>query len=190
MVGQVFEYTHILNSFCKNNLTHSTCSCLSEEIEFKNTFCQPGNPNCTTNDLFAAYIPVTCFGKNCSIEGYRFKRMIDQKCTITLCKQIINIIGTDIVNKTDSTLWCGNKNIKTDGTLPDPNSGQKTPADANKTDKSNANAMHESSISYWVFIIIGLCVLALLVALPLAIITYKRSKNTNADLMDHRVQSY
>ncbi|NBQ43224.1 MAG: hypothetical protein EBU23_12205, partial [Mycobacteriaceae bacterium] len=64
------------------------CVCLVEENCLKETFCTPGSTdtNCTTNDAFQEFIPVTCFGKNCSIEGYRWARMQNQRCNITLCQ--------------------------------------------------------------------------------------------------------
>lgn len=47
------------------------CVCLVEENCLRETFCSPGstNPNCANASGFQEFIPVTCFGKNCSVEG-------------------------------------------------------------------------------------------------------------------------
>lgn len=138
------------------------CVCLVEENCLRSTFCTPGQPNCTTNDAFEEFIPVTCFGKNCSIEGYRWGRMQNQRCNITLCQQIIRLVGSDIVVRGGSTMWCGNQAVPVTSVTPTPSA----------VPPSHGSA-HPLSTSMWAAI--GVSVFVLAVVVPLAIVIYVRS---------------
>jgi hypothetical protein len=150
---------------------YTACVCLVEENCLRDTFCEPGNtnPSCVQNDAFEEFIPVTCFGKNCSIEGYRWARMQNQKCTITLCQQIINLVGDNIVVKGGSTIWCGNRNISL--------SPSATPTPAPSPDKGG------DTLPAWAWILIGVAVFLLCVAVPIAVLVYRQAnKNRVKDL--------
>ncbi len=137
------------------------CVCLVEENCFKEVFCEPGNsnPSCANDDAFQEFIPVTCFGKNCSAEGYRFGRMVDQRCSITLCQQIINLVGSQITVRGGATIWCGNRAIPLTSTSP--------PA---PTVRSSGTELPE-----WAWALIGVAAFFLFIAVPLAVIVYRRA---------------
>lgn len=139
------------------------CVCLVEENCLKSTFCTPGSTdtNCQTNDAFEEFIPVTCFGKNCSLEGYRWGRMQNQRCNITLCQQIIRLVGNEIVVRGGSTMWCGNQTIPVTSVSP---TVTQTPP--------SAGGVH---LSTWAWLAIGVGLFALAVVLPLAVILWRRS---------------
>lgn len=143
------------------------CVCLVEENCLKETFCTPGStdPNCVTNSAFENFIPVTCFGKNCSIEGYRWGRMQNQLCNITLCQQIIRLVGNDIVVKGGSTMWCGNQAVNLSTT---PSVGPNPDADS--------SGLH---LPTWAWILIGIGVFVIAIVIPLAVIIWKRSYTAN-----------
>jgi hypothetical protein len=136
------------------------CVCLIEENCLRDTYCEPGNTSsyCASNDAFNAFIPVTCFGKNCSIEGYRFGRMQNQKCSVTICRQVINLVGEDIVFTGGSTLWCGNKSIPLATPTPSP-----TPPSTSSSGLS---------IPFFAWVIIAVSVFVLCIAVPIAVIVY------------------
>jgi hypothetical protein len=104
-------YTCSQNPQAGNNLQLPECSCLTDETEINEAFCQPGNTvkECQEAGAFQGFIPVTCFGKNCSEQGYRFGRMLNQQCNVTLCQQVIDVIGSDISLNAVSLLYCGTK---------------------------------------------------------------------------------
>lgn len=140
-----------------------SCVCLVEENCLREVYCEPGNtdPRCFNDDAFAQFIPVTCFGKLCSQEGYRFQRMQNQRCTVTLCQQIINIIGEDIVVRGGATIFCGNRNFPVTSVTPTPTP---TPQPTTGVD-----------LPSWAWVLIGLGAIVLFVAIPVAVIVYKRS---------------
>lgn len=151
------------------------CYCLTNENCLKQTFCEPGstNPSCATLEGFQEFIPVTCFGKQCSIYGYRWARMQDQRCTITLCQQIISLTGSDIVVRGGSTIWCGNKEVSI---TPTPTI---TPTPSNTSEST--------SLPMWAWVLIGVGIFILCVAIPLAVLVYrqaaqKRIKDTQATI--------
>ena len=138
------------------------CACLVEENCLRDTFCEDSTtPNCVNNDAFQEFIPVTCFGKNCSLFGYRWRRMQNQRCTITLCQQIISLVGQDIFVDTNSTIWCGNSKLTISASptiTPTPN-----------THTNNV------VLPMWVWILIGIAVFIVAVVTPLSVIIYRRS---------------
>jgi len=138
------------------------CVCLVEENCLRATLCEPGSSlaSCSTDDAFAEFAPVTCLGRNCSVEGYRWSRMQSQRCSETLCQQIINAVGTNIVLKGGSTIWCGNQSLLVASVTPTP-SPTKKGVDAVPT---------------WAWIIIGVAVFVLCVAIPIAVIVYLRNR--------------
>ena len=138
------------------------CVCLVEQNCLRQVFCEPGNtnPGCVNDDAFEEFIPVTCFGRNCSQEGYRFGRMQDQRCNITLCQQIIRLVGNDIVVKGGSTIWCGNQSIPVGSVTPSP------------SDVEPGGV----TLPVYAWVLIGVTVFILFVTIPLAIIVYRRDK--------------
>ena len=70
----------------QGNIALPECACLADEAEIQRTYCQPGNSliECEKQNALQQYMPVTCFGRNCGSTGYQFKRMQNQKCTVTL----------------------------------------------------------------------------------------------------------
>lgn len=153
----------------------SECVCLVEENCLKETFCTPDStdPNCDSTDAFQEFIPVTCFGKNCSIEGYRWARMQNQRCNITLCQQIIRLVGDDIVVKGGSTMWCGNQTIPV-----------VTPTvSASATPSGSGNPV----LPTYAWVLIGVAVLIVAVVIPLSVVLYKRSYAATSGLSKARL---
>lgn len=142
----------------------SPCVCLVEENCNREVFCEPGNtnPNCTNNDAFQEFLPITCFGKQCSEKGYRWRRMISQRCTETLCQQIVNIVGQNILVRGSSTIWCGNKSIP----IPTPSASVSPSA----TDGG------EVVLPIYAWILIGVAIFLLFITVPLAVIIYRRNR--------------
>lgn len=142
------------------------CVCLVEENCLRETFCTPGStdPNCVS-DFFSSFIPVTCLGRNCSIEGYRWNRMQNQRCNITLCQQIIRLVGNEIVIKGGSSLYCGNFSIPLTSVTPSTPPEPPGPS---------------FSLPTYAWILIGIGVFILCVIVPLAVILYKRSYATKS----------
>ncbi len=106
------ECDALMEGYCVgSHLDAPECSCLADEVVIANTFCQPGNtdPKCQDAGQFREYIPVLCFGKSCSFQGYRFRRMQDAKCNITMCQQLISELGTDLFADAELSLHCGSK---------------------------------------------------------------------------------
>jgi uncharacterized Zn-binding protein involved in type VI secretion len=151
------------------------CVCLVEENCFKSTYCTPDNPSCTTNNAFEQFIPVTCLGKNCSIEGYRWGRMLNQRCNITLCQQIINIVGDEIVIKGGSTMWCGNQTIALVSPTPTTTS---TPSKKKKID-----------LPTWAWLLIGIGIFVLAIIVPLAAVLYARSTKSPKPLPANSIKT-
>lgn len=152
---------------------YTACACLVEENCLRDTFCGPGStrPECAdqTNASLNQFVPVTCFGKYCSSDGYKWARMQQQRCSITLCQQIVNLVGDDIIVKGGSTLWCGNRSVDVEPT-PTP-----TPT-VSPTDNSEIN------LPTWAWILIGLGALLFCVAIPLAIMVYWKNPNSSTTL--------
>lgn len=141
------------------------CVCLVEENCNREIFCEPGNtnPNCENEDTLQEFLPVTCFGKLCSEQGYRFARMINQRCTETLCQQIVRIVGQNIVVRGGSTIWCGNR------TIPVPTTTV-TPTVTNPPDSGDV------VLPVYAWILIGIAIFLLFVTVPLAVVIYRRRK--------------
>jgi hypothetical protein len=74
------------------------CSCLLEE---QGLVCQ--GDGCDKE----AILPVTCFGGNCNAQGYRFGRMKNQRCSVTLCQQVVNLVGDSISVNSEMQMHCG-----------------------------------------------------------------------------------
>lgn len=151
--------------YCGAHPEDSACACLNDEHTLRETFCEPGNTSahCQTVQGLEAYLPVTCFGRNCSLEGYRFGRMLNQACTVTLCEQMINITGDDILVQGGATLWCGNKPLRAQPTPSAP------PPDDDDTDSG-------SQTKNWLLLALGLTFLVLFLATPAAILTWRRTR--------------
>ncbi len=80
------------------NSTLPECSCLLEETDL---VCQ--GPDCEDE----AVLPVTCFGGRCAVDGYIFGRMRNQKCGLTLCQQVVDIVGDAVAVNSNMQMNCG-----------------------------------------------------------------------------------
>ena len=80
------------------NIDLPECSCLREEGDL---VCQ--GPGCEKE----AVLPVTCFGGSCNAQGYRFGRMVNQKCSVTMCQQVVDLVGDSIAVNSEMTMHCG-----------------------------------------------------------------------------------
>ena len=156
------------------NMNLKECSCLSDEKKLREDFCTPGNnmPECAQQNAFQEFIPVTCFGKNCGSSGYKFNRMNNQKCNVTLCQQVIDIIGDSLTINTSSIIYCGSKNYEAKPTpTPTP-----TPVSEDK------NIYLEGW--EWGLIILG--VFLVFVIIPLSVMVFYRS--IKEDLEDKKLK--
>lgn len=165
-----------MNDWCQSHTSSQECACLQDEKDLKLTFCPEGNTadQCLNDLNFNTFIPVTCFGKNCSSHGYRFGRMRNQNCNIKLCQQIIDISNESNTTVGGSSLYCGNTKLSD------------TPKDGDNADGSGDNNEGYTSkntyllnipVYLWVIIAIGLLTLCLVV--PLSVIVFKhRLKKT------------
>jgi hypothetical protein len=154
-------YTCRQNKQAGNNFVLPECSCLQDEKTINAAFCQPGNTaqECQEAGAFQEFIPVTCFGKNCTLQGYRFSRMLHQRCNVTLCQQVIDVIGTNLSVDTNAILYCG--------TRPEPTI---TPV------PHVATQTEPQTIPGWGWLLIVSGILVFLVLLPLAIYIHRRSE--------------
>ena len=80
------------------NINLAECSCLLEE---KQLVCE--GEGCEKE----AILPVTCFGSSCNAQGYRFGRMKNQQCSITMCQQVVNLVGDSIAVNSEMKMHCG-----------------------------------------------------------------------------------
>lgn len=158
---------------CTRNSTNPNCrycACLKEECENKFTFCTPDatTDNCTDDDSLAEFIPVTCFGKECSQGGsYRFSRMLNRPCNIQLCKQVIDITGDKITSSGGSELFCGN--------VPQKLKAQTTPAVITPAEKPKENKGGFLGLSHTTLLIVGMALVVLIVMVTTAIILLRPS---------------
>lgn len=143
--------------------TNTECVCLVEQNCLRDTFCEPGstNPNCTgSTDAFALFVPVTCFGKQCSVSGYRWSYMNQQRCTVTLCEQIISLVGESIVRKGGSTLFCGNYSIPIPTT----------------TATAAPVPVSSQGLELWMWVLIGIGIFVVAIVGPLSYLIYRQAK--------------
>ncbi len=152
---------NFMNTYCKQNPDVDECACLKDEANLRNLYCGPGNtnPGCDSNAWTSA-APVTCLGKNCSYGGYRWARMLNQKCNVTLCQQLVSLIGDDLVIQGSSELWCGNRALSIDV----------SPTPSVPTDEDESSA----SLPTWLWFTIVMTIFFLLVIFPVAVILLKR----------------
>ena len=158
------ECDAFMDGFCASSPDHPDCVCKADEEEIKNTFCGPNSddPACASADDFASFIPVTCLGRRCAGGGYRWKRMMGQRCNVTLCQQILDLHGNDIVVNGGQTLWCGNKPLAT------PDVVSSVVANPRQVDSQSVN------VPEWAWILVGFGMLVAFVAVPLAIVVWRR----------------
>lgn len=138
------------------------CVCLIENNCIRDSFCEPGNTNpaCQgTAQSFALFIPVQCFGKQCSESGYRWNYM-SQQCNLTLCQQIISLIGNDVTVTGSSTLYCGQETVPL--------------TSVTTTPVPLTSAVVQEPISSLLWLVIAVVGFVLAVTVPLAIIVYYR----------------
>lgn len=156
-----------------SNFTLPACACLKDEQDLQHNFCQPNNTSsqCDSQGSFKEFIPVTCFGKNCSLTGYRFHRMQNQQCKMTLCEQTINLIGDSIVIDTESTIYCGTKVV----------------SDVSPTVTAIVINSGSGTLETYEWALIVLFTIVLFVLLPLSIILFRRSyQNDFQDTIDKK----
>jgi len=152
------------------NIDLPACSCIKDEETIKKTYCDASSSITSPEDLCddpsttTEYLPVTCFGKNCSSEGYRFQRMRNQKCTVTLCEQLVDVVGTEISVKADLNLYCG---TEPDSIVTSDNTSDNT------SDDTSTNTTENPEFAIW--IIAGIALIVFGLVLPLAYVTYKRT---------------
>jgi hypothetical protein len=157
------ECDNVMSSWCNHpeNATKIECNCLVDEANLQATYCLPGNTSSLCADqTLSSMMPVTCFGKKCSQGGYRWARMLNQRCNITVCQQVISIVGDDIVVKGGSELWCGNRALA-------PNDVSPTPAD----DPPDTDTI---PIPQWLWLVIIMAVFLVIVVIPVAVIIFRR----------------
>lgn len=70
------------------------CGCLKDEEKLDEIY-----PN--------QVLPVRCMGANCASGGYVFDRMVNQKCDLTICREIVNQVGTNLSEDTSAIIFCG-----------------------------------------------------------------------------------
>jgi len=140
------------------------CACIVDEAKLRREFCEPGSTAtvCADNTSLASALPVTCFGKNCSNGGYRWQRMLRQKCTITLCEQVVNLLGDDIVIKGGSKLYCGNREIDV------------APVSVSPTDSTSGTAATPITIPEWLWLIIAMAIFLVIIVVPISVIILRR----------------
>lgn len=162
-------YTCRLNQQAGDNLLLPECGCVKDEMEIRDTFCHPGDTSqqCQDAGKFQQFVPVICFGKNCGFQGYRFGRMLSQKCNVTLCQQLINILGQNNAVDVQSVLYCGTK-------PPDP-----TPIDSNTVSDPGVNTS-QTDLN-WLYLTIG--IVGYVVLIPLSVLLFYRSmQNEKLDI--------
>jgi hypothetical protein len=160
------ECDSFMTSFCNSQPSHAACVCLAEELALQTTFCTADSKlaACSNVNQLAAFLPVTCFGHKCSSSGYRFERMRNQRCNITLCRQTLTALGESVVIDGSSTLWCGNRpfSLKPNEPPTTPPSVSIPPADG-------------FSLPSWAMIVIGFAVFIVFVVTPLFVIMVRRA---------------
>lgn len=162
------ECDAFMNSYCLRNIDDSSnkqaradCACLIDEKTLRDTYCEPGNTSdlCANRETLPSALPVTCFGKNCSNGGYRWRRMMNQKCSITLCEQVITLLGDDIVIKGGSKLYCGNREIDVQTVTPT---------------EAAAAAKPPTSIPQWLWLVVAMSIFLVVIVIPIAVIILRR----------------
>jgi hypothetical protein len=170
------------------NLNDITCSCLKEEEENLSKFCQPGSSLSITEPCInyqkttdnnpppLQTVPVSCFGKQCSEGGYHFGRMDDQRCGVTLCHQIFDVVGENVRINFDNSIYCGTQPTTTPT---DPLTIYNT---KESVDSSTAKA--PTTIQTWEWALIAVAVLLTFVVIPLSIVVFRRaSKHEKQDAL-------
>lgn len=149
------------------------CACVLEQRCQENIY----------GDATAAKMPVICTGKNCSLEGYKFQEMVQQPCNLTLCRQIIETDGKNIVNTGTQTLYCGTQSHQLVSNKDEETNEvksvniQETAAPASDTTANKpVHVNADQSVPTYLWIIIGFIVLMLIVLVPGIVILSKRQK--------------
>ena len=159
------ECDRYMYTYCEgDNLLRTECACLRDELKLEHTYCHAGSNTaiCESSNLIQQVMPVTCFGETCSSQGYRFARMRDQKCSITLCQQVVNIIGENLVVESEANLYCGTKSANEMTATP--------PASS-----SNPNDDNDNTTPTWMLVLIVVGVFILFILFPLSFVIFRRS---------------
>ena len=194
---QSIECDTFMKSYCNPLLPKLTCSLSSndaivkdgipEDLKDRQAPCaclleQKCQEKIYGNET-AAKMPVICTGKNCSLEGYKFKEMVQQPCNLTLCRQIIETDGKNIVNTGSQTLYCGtqshrlisNKDKETNEVKNVQIEQTAAPTQNTQSDKpSHINA--DRSFPTYLWMLIGFILLMLIVLVPGIVLLSKRQK--------------
>jgi hypothetical protein len=166
----------VMSGYCSgtipgtNNLrldTDLACVCLKEEAALAKKFCtkkyKPTPTGCRSDeDNLDVIIPVTCFGKQCSSVGYRWGRMLNQQCNITLCEQILSLFGDNLITQGESVIYCGN----TPKVIPTPN--------VSPTVSVSAQTTPASSLPVGAWVIFGMIFFMLFIIIPYVYLVYRR----------------
>ena len=173
-----FECATVQSDADTQNINLPVCACLKDEQDLKERYCQPDSTvkSCSKDQDFQQFLPVTCFGQNCSATGYRFQRMQDQQCSVTLCQQIIQLLGDNIVSDISSSIFCGNKEFA-------------TTVSPSITPTSTSIIIQEDSIGEWIYILVGFAGFVIIVLIPLTIIIYRNSsqQSEKQDLLEQEL---
>jgi hypothetical protein len=173
------ECDHFMTSWCESEQggvrVGEECACLRNEAQLRQQFCLPIPADLaqkywyreyplvgcgTTTSTPRAVIPVTCMGRECSSgRGYRWSRMQNQRCDMTLCLQNTTIQGTSIDVTSKQDLWCG--------TQPIPSAGTPTPFLQNPIPSLAPKTTHPLALPLPVWVALGCVVLLLCIMAPL-----------------------
>jgi hypothetical protein len=94
--------------------------------------------------------------------------MLNKRCNVTLCQQIIRLVGNQIVVSGGSTIWCGNQSVPVTSVTPTP-----IPTIGPEKEK----------LALWEWVAIGVAIFLVAVVMPIAAILYTRSyKKKSADI--------
>ena len=110
-------------------------------------------------------------GQQCSAGGYRWGRMLDQKCNVTLCQQVLDVVGDNITLSGKSELWCGNKPIDVTSRNNNNNTATPTPTPETTAEESSKILGLDQMIF---FIIVGVAAVVLFILVPM---TYLNIRN-------------
>lgn len=195
---QSIECDAFMNSYCNPLLANLSCSLSSNaailkdgiapDLTHRENACSCKLEKKCQQNIFgvetAAKMPIVCTGKNCSLEGYKNKEDFEQPCNLTLCRQIVEVSGKNIVNSGSQTLYCGTKSHKLIVEKDEETNEVKNveieesvaPASENASSKpSHVNA--DRSIPTYLWIVMGFIVLMLIVLLPGVILMFRKQKN-------------
>lgn len=186
------ECDDFMNDYCSKYPDATECACQTEEKQLNALVDQ---------NTISAQVPVTCFGRICSSAGYRWQRHLDEKCSITLCLQVIEALGQNVALDVTSTLSCGNRILSevtsSSGTTTQPSSdvvntlyiqnsaNSQTVITPTTTTSVTVTVERLQDSSQWpwpVLLVLGLVLIVLFVVLPLSVAVTRWPKVEEASL--------